>query len=111
MLIGRLDWISKLWLVLQLAPSTPWPIRKKIDIRYHELSDLGYHRKLVELVELAPVARPEEVAVARRAPPKHTRASRRGNLIREFSTGDAELEVDWHHATYRVDDQRFRVDF
>lgn len=111
MLVGRLDWLSKLWLLLQLDPSTPWPIRKKIDIRYHEMSEQGYHRKLVEMVEVAPVVRDDEVAIARRSPPNNASARRRGNLIREFSSGDAELQVEWRQATYRVEGTIYRVDF
>lgn len=111
MLIGRLDWISKLWLLLQLDPSTAWPIRKKIDIRYHEMSDQGYHRKLVDLVELAPVVRSDEISTARRSPPLHAPAQRRGNLIREFSAGDCDLQVEWRQATYCVDGKSYRIVF
>jgi proteasome accessory factor A len=111
MLVGRLDWLSKLWLLLQLDTTTPWPVRKKIDIRYHEMSEQGYHRKLIDMVELAPVVREDEIAVARRSPPPNTSARRRGNLIREFSSGDSELQVEWRQATYRVDGEIYHVDF
>jgi hypothetical protein len=110
-LVGRLDWLSKLWLLLQLSPTTPWPIRKKIDIRYHEMSDQGYHRKLTELIELAPVIREEEIEVARRSPPAHAPAQRRGNLIREFSAGDSNLHVDWRKATYHVEGRIYHTHF
>lgn len=111
MLVGRLDWISKLWLIMQLDPNTSWAVRKKIDIRYHELSDQGYHRKLAELIEIAPVARADELAAARRSPPSHASARRRGNLIREFSAGECELQVEWRQATYCVEGKRYHVRF
>jgi hypothetical protein len=111
MLIGKLDWISKLWLLLQLDPATSWPIRKKIDIRYHEMSEQGYHRKLVDLVDLAPVIRSDEISTARRHPPQHAPAQRRGNLIREFSGGDSDLQVEWRQATYSVDGKLYRTIF
>lgn len=110
-LVGRLDWLSKLWLVHQMEPDTAWQVRKKIDIRYHELSEFGYHRKLTELVEIAPVVRDDEIARAKRSPPNFSPARRRGNLIREFSDADCHLEVDWRSARYEVDGRKYRVAF
>jgi proteasome accessory factor A len=110
-LVGRLDWISKLWLILQLDPATPWPVRKKIDIRYHELSSSGYYRKLAELVQIAPLVGEEAISKATRTPPSHPPAQRRGNLIREFAGSDADLHVDWRSATFSVDGRRFHASF
>ncbi len=110
-MLGRIDWLSKLWLLQQLPPSASWQLRKKVDIRYHELGENGYHRRLTENLKLAPILDEAEIAKARRVPPAGSPASQRGYLIREFSDPDAELNVDWSHATYRVEGVKKRSQF
>ncbi len=110
-LVGRVDWISKLWLIQQMDPGAAWEIRKKIDIRYHELSPEGYHRKLSELVQIAPIVRDDELERARRGPPGDSPAQRRGNLIREFADSSSDLRVDWRSASYELEGTRYRIDF
>lgn len=110
-MLGRIDWLSKLWLLQQLNPSTSWQIRKKVDIRYHELTECGYHRRLLQTLKLAPIIDGEEVARAKRVPPVGSPAMQRGYLIREFSDADAQLAVDWSYATYKVEGQSKRTRF
>lgn len=111
MLVGRLDWISKLWLIQQLDSNTDWSIKKKIDIRYHELSDQGYHRQLVEVLQLPPLIADKEIEKATRVAPTNSPAWRRGNLIRELGDSDSELIVNWESASYCLDDTDYRVAF
>lgn len=110
-LIGRIDWLTKLWLLNQMESGTSWQVRKKIDIRYHELSEDGYHRQLTNYLNLAPVIRDSEIARARRTPPNDSPARRRGSLIRELSGENSELRVDWRNATYELDGTRYSVQF
>jgi Pup amidohydrolase len=111
LLVGRIDWLSKLWVLHQLEPDTAWQVKKKIDIRYHELSEHGYHRQLAEFLQLAPIVRDEEIERARRAPPVDSPACRRGNLIRELASGASELRVDWRSAQYELDGVKYQVRF
>lgn len=110
-LIGRIDWLTKLWLLNQMESGTSWQVRKKIDIRYHELSEDGYHRQLTRYLNLAPIIRDSEIDRARRTPPNDSPARRRGSLIRELSGENSELRVDWRSATYELDGKRYAVQF
>lgn len=137
MLVGRLDWVSKLWLLQQFSPpkSSIAPaqntldatlsndnkneskvskdIRKKIDLRYHELSPQGYYRQLEATLENAPIISERELNRARRSPPSGSSAWRRGSLIRELQGADqqSDLVVEWHKARYRLEGQEYRVRF
>jgi len=111
MLVGRLDWVSKLWLIQQLDKNTDWSIKKKIDIRYHELSEQGYFRQLQEVLQLPPLISDREIQKAMRVPPTDSPAWRRGNLIRELSDSDSELVVDWESATYKLENVSYRILF
>jgi len=110
-LVGRIDWLSKLWLLHQMESDTAWAIKKKIDIRYHELSDQGYHRQLANYLQLSPIVNDGEIERARRAPPSDSPARRRGNLIREMSEGASELRVDWRSASYDLEGVHYHVHF
>ncbi len=94
-LIGSVDWVTKKHLLDEAGQDLSWTARKKIDVRYHELSPIGYFQMLqaaglaVSLVDL------EEIERAVRMPPANSPATMRGHFIREFSCDDAELSVNW----------------
>lgn len=111
LLVGRLDWISKLWLIQQMDKSTDWSIKKKIDIRYHELSDQGYYQQLVDQLQLPPLISDREVQRAMRVPPSDSPAWRRGNLIRELGDSQCNLVVGWESAQYDLEGQHYIVQF
>ena len=94
-LLGRVDWLSKLWMLQQVAKDAAWGIRKKVDIRFHEMSEEGYYRKLVAVAGKYPLISAEKIRQAKRVPPSDTIASKRGYLIREFSSSDAEVTAGW----------------
>jgi Pup amidohydrolase len=94
-LLGRVDWLSKLWMLQQVAADAAWGIRKKVDIRFHEMSDDGYYRKLVAVAGKYPLISAEKIRHAKRIPPSDTIASKRGYLIREFSSSNAEVTAGW----------------
>jgi len=110
-MLGRIDWLSKLWLLHQLKSDVSWQTRKKIDLRYHELSQDGYHRRLSEMLSLAPIMDPNDIARARRMPPTNTPATQRGYLIREFDAVECELKVDWTHAEFYFEGKKRRTRF
>jgi proteasome accessory factor A len=92
-LVGRIDWITKLRL-LDETTSLSADARKKIDLRYHELGT-GYHGWLEE----AGIARVlVDSDVARRAqhePPRGTPAERRGGLVRALAEAGVDARVGW----------------
>jgi len=110
-MLGRIDWLSKLWLLHQTNAGATWQARKKIDLRYHELSGSGYHRRLNETLELAPILDPFDVSRAMRTPPMGSPATQRGYLIREFSDPECNLHVDWTHAEFTFEGKNRRITF
>jgi Pup amidohydrolase len=94
-LLGRIDWLSKLWMLQQVAQDAAWPVRKKVDLRFHELSEDGYYRKLIAVAGKYPLISPEKVRQAKRIPPSDTVASKRGYLIREFSSSGSSVTAGW----------------
>ncbi len=96
-LLGKVDWVSKRWMFEQVAPNAAWMVRKKIDLRYHELSEDGYYRKLVAAAGRAVLITRDKIQQAKRVPPVDTIAAKRGYLIREFSGCDTEITAAWDH--------------
>lgn len=118
--LGHVDWLTKKWMLdcldehsaVQPVPETVakpveaaknekaskrWAARKKVDIRYHELSDDGYFSKLMCIAPQLCSVNQAGIEFALRLPPTESPASRRGHLIREFSDGLESVEVDWSH--------------
>ena len=94
-LLGRVDWLSKKWLMDQVALDANWSVRKKVDLRYHELSCEGYLYKLQDALKIHSSLEEAQVERAMRNPPTGTPACKRGYLIREFSSADEYIRVDW----------------
>ncbi len=110
-MLGRIDWLSKLWLLHQTNKDATWQARKKIDLRYHELSSRGYHRRLNETLELAPILDPTEISRSKRTPPVGSPATHRGYLIREFTGAECNLHVDWTHAEFVFEGKKHKIRF
>src|SRR5690606_7437407 len=83
-LVGVLDWVTKRHLLETAGADAPWEARKKIDIRYHELSAEGYYAQLQQAGWLEPLISEEELTRAMRMPPPDSPATVRGHYIREF---------------------------
>jgi Pup amidohydrolase len=96
MLVGRLDWVTKRFLLAEAGRGAPWEARKKIDLRYHELSASGYFAQLAEAGQAVRIVTEEELERAVRNPPSGTPASARGRYIREFAEGSLPLRVNWN---------------
>ncbi|WP_153557637.1 proteasome accessory factor PafA2 family protein [Roseimaritima sediminicola] len=95
--IGKIDWLTKRWMLDQLSPSAPWAVRKKVDLRYHELSDESYFERLSNAIPATVLTSEASIERAGRMPPGDTPAGRRGHLIREFSAGDQPIRASWSH--------------
>ncbi|MCA9558717.1 MAG: proteasome accessory factor PafA2 family protein [Myxococcales bacterium] len=93
-LLGRIDWLTKRHLLESAAATAPFAVRKKIDLRYHELGD-GYLAQM-EAVGLAPrLVTPTEAEAAVRVPPAESPARQRGRLIRELADRELPATVSW----------------
>lgn len=95
-LVGTLDWVTKRFLLENAERGATWESRKKIDIRYHELSPQGYFQRLKSSGIVVEILGAEEIEHARRNPPAGTPAAVRGRYIREFTADEEEVAVSWH---------------
>ncbi len=102
LLIGRLDWVTKRFLIEAGMGKLPSggdreAVEKTLDLRYHELGS-GYLAEM-ERVGLAPtLVEPEEVERALHDPPEDSPAQFRGRLIQEYRHSGVSLEVGWASA-------------
>jgi proteasome accessory factor A len=93
--VGKLDWVTKRFLLENAPHQASYESLKKIDLKYHELSPEGYFRVLTEQFQREDVVGEEVVERAMRLPPSDSPAAMRGRLIREFVSGDEPLAVNW----------------
>ena len=94
-LVGSIDWVTKKYLLDKSGADASWAERKKIDLRYHELSEDGYFAML-QTAGLAPrVVEAEAIDRAMRLAPANSPATTRGHYIREFAHGDEPVMANW----------------
>ncbi|KAA5542178.1 hypothetical protein FYK55_15340 [Roseiconus nitratireducens] len=84
-LIGRVDWVTKQFLLQQTEPHGSAAARKKIDLKYHQLGPEGYFSKFAQTDYPVRILCPDEIERAMRMPPPDSPACRRAARIREFS--------------------------
>lgn len=94
-LVGEVDWVTKLFLLQQAGRDASWVSKKKIDLRYHELTDAGYFAKLKHAGHTTVLVDDDAIARAMRAPPHDTPATTRGHYIREFGGGEEAVAANW----------------
>jgi len=94
-LVGSLDWVTKRFLLEKAGRGARWAERKKIDIRYHELSENGYYRVLAQTGITKTLVDAEDIDRAMRNAPPDSPATTRGHYIREFAGGEEPLAVNW----------------
>ncbi|MEO1525039.1 MAG: proteasome accessory factor PafA2 family protein [Planctomycetota bacterium] len=109
--LGRVDWLSKRWMMDQLGEDAQWVARKKTDLRYHELSPDGYYRKLASTNPTLALIDDERIERRRRTPPADSPATKRGWLIREFAGSGQPIASEWAYAFLGEGKQRKRIDF
>lgn len=95
-LVGRLDWVTKRFLLESCDPggAERTAALKKIDLRYHEISG-GYFGRLEAELAGARLVSEADVERAMTAPPPETPAFVRGRLVAELADSDARVRVDW----------------
>jgi Pup amidohydrolase len=98
-LIGTLDWVTKRYLLDNLGADASWSAKKKVDIRYHELSEEGYFQRLWRAGVASSIVDEGEIERAMRLAPPDTPATARGRYIREFSGGDEVVTANWRAIT------------
>lgn len=94
-----------------LGDQAEWPERKKIDLRYHELSEDGYFNQFIEGHPEVLLVDDELIQRRRRSPPAGSPAAKRGWMIREFADSDEGMQAEWTHAMIGRGRRRRRVDF
>jgi proteasome accessory factor A len=97
-LIGRVDWVTKQWLLetfaqdARVAWDDPWLV--SLDLAYHHLDPgRGLFRALQADGTAGPVATPDAVTRAVRNPPEDTRAAIRGLCVSRYG-GEIE-SIQW----------------
>lgn len=106
-LVGRVDWVTKRFLIGSLSESASFDALKKVDLKYHELRT-GYFRELV-FRGLAPrLAGRSIVERAIKEPPADTPAGLRTRVLRELEVPEEAVRVSWRSVRVRSA-LRFRV--
>ncbi len=109
--IGQVDWLTKHWLMDQIEGEVDWSDRKKVDLRYHELSHDGYYFRIMQHYPQLRLISAKRIQRRRRSPPPDSPAARRGWLIREFASSDQAPQYDWSHAMIGTGRDRKRIEF
>jgi proteasome accessory factor A len=109
MLVGKLDWVTKRYLLGTAGANGSIAEKRKIDLRYHELSRDGYYMRL-EAAGIAPtVVEPEDVLDAINVPPGGTPATTRSRLIHEYAGEKQALRVSWYTAVVGMGPRSLRI--
>ena len=109
--LGRIDWLTKRVMIDQLGAGANWAARKKIDLRYHELSEEGYYKQVAATIPGTQLVEQSDVQRRRRSPPSNSPAAKRGWLIREFGDSEEKMLCDWGFALIGQGHQRRRIQF
>lgn len=99
-LIGKIDWISKKWLLetFMEAEGKEWndPWMASLDLEYHNLNPARSLSSALEGEGKAPrLTSPSAVDLATGSPPRNTRASARGELIRFLLNERLPYVINW----------------
>ena len=94
-LIGSIDWVTKKYLLDRAGADASWHERKKIDLRYHELSEDGYYAMFHSAGLTTPLIEREAIERATRLAPPNSPATMRGLYIREFADGEDTVAANW----------------
>ena len=109
--LGKIDWLTKRAMIDQMGTDSDWTARKKLDLRYHELSSEGYFKKIAATLPEVQLANQTDIERRRRSPPSDSPAARRGWLIREFADSEEPFLCDWGFALIGHGHQQRRVQF
>jgi len=94
-MLGRLDWVSKQYLIATAGAGAAFAVRRKIDIGYHEL-ERGYYDELRRAGVAVSRFTEAEIKQARLEPPDNDRAQLRSSFIRAAAFSGERLTVSWN---------------
>ncbi|MCA9067900.1 MAG: proteasome accessory factor PafA2 family protein, partial [Planctomycetaceae bacterium] len=99
-LVGRLDWVTKRFLLRQTVDEgAELSIKKKVDIKYHELSPDGYYRQLQTTGVTRSLLPTEAIERATESPPQDTPATVRHHYLQKLIGSSQLLRVNWDTIT------------
>jgi Pup amidohydrolase len=96
-LIGRIDWVTKRYLLETCGDPRDPALLKTIDLRYHELAE-GYAARLERRGFARQLVKEEEIERAARIPPEGTPAFTRGRFIRAREPSLSPVRISWESA-------------
>ena len=96
-LVGRLDWVTKRYLLEACGDEKDFAMLKTIDLRYHEL-DEGYADKFAATGNVHRLLAPSEIERAISEPPEGTPAFTRGRFIRSRAPHLTPVCIAWDSA-------------
>ena len=109
-LVGRVDWITKKFLLDQVGADESWEVRKKVDLRYHELSPDGYFSRLQQSGCITKVLDEQEIERAMQNPPPDSPACVRADYVRRLSS-DTDAKINWVSVSMGKAKDRRRIAF
>lgn len=99
-LVGRLDWVTKRFLLRQTVDEdAELSVKKKVDIKYHELSPDGYYRQLQTTGVTRSLLPLEAIERATEFPPRDTPATVRHRYMEKLAGSNRLLRVNWDTIT------------
>ena len=96
-LVGRLDWVTKRYLLEACGDENDLAMLKTIDLRYHELEE-GYADKFAATGNVHRLLAPSEIERAISEPPEGTPAFTRGRFIRSRAPHLTPVSIAWDSA-------------
>jgi proteasome accessory factor A len=96
-LVGRIDWVTKRYLLEICGDPRDRSLLKTIDLRYHELGE-GYAARLERSGLARRLVEEAEVERAIRLPPEGTPAFTRGRFIRGRAPSLSPVRISWESA-------------
>ena len=96
-LIGRIDWVTKKYLLQTSGEGLDYWDLKKIDLKYHELGT-GYFDQLQENKMTLDIFTDDDVETAVYEPSSPNRVKIRSRLIRSIAFSDKPMTISWSQA-------------
>ncbi|MCA9551900.1 MAG: proteasome accessory factor PafA2 family protein [Myxococcales bacterium] len=93
-LVGRVDWVTKRYLIEASADGEAFVVQKKVDLRYHELGS-GYFDMLEDRGGAPWLVDEAAVLAALRTPPADSPAMARSRIIKDVRHTGEKIYVSW----------------
>ena len=115
LLVGKIDWISKKWLLKMFLESEqkgwedPWAI--SLDLEYHNLNPVkGLSFALEEEGKVIRRTSDSAIELATACPPRNTRASARGELVKSILALKETPGSEWKNIRYVINWTNLQVE-